>query len=53
VQSLLKKLQTKDSINLIKVKKMIDTHGWLGPDEVGKQGAQTIFLVIQHADSLT
>jgi len=53
VQSLLKNLQTKDSINLIKVKNIIDAYGWLGPDEVGKQGAQTIFLVIQHADSLT
>jgi len=53
VQSLVKTLIIQDSINLIKVKKIIDTYGWLGPDEVGKQGAQTIFLVIQHADSLT
>lgn len=53
VQSLLKEMGVQDSINLIKVKKIIDTYGWLGPDEVGKQGAQTIFLVIQHADSLT
>jgi hypothetical protein len=53
VQSLLRPMDIQDSINLIKVKNIIDTHGWLGPDEVGKQGAQTIFLVIQHADSLT
>ena len=53
VQSLLKPMMIQDSINLIKVKNIIDTYGWLGPDEVGKQGAQTIFLVIQHADSLT
>jgi hypothetical protein len=53
VQSLLPKMQFQDSINLIKVKKIIDTHGWQGPEEVGKQGSQTIFLVIQHADSLT
>jgi hypothetical protein len=53
VQSLVKTLQIQDSINLVKIKNIIDTHGWLGPDEVGKQGAQTIFLVIQHADSLT
>jgi len=53
VQSLLKTMGTQDSINLIKIKNIIDTHGWVGPEEVGKQGSQTIFLVIQHADSLT
>ncbi|HEX7845502.1 MAG TPA: DUF6624 domain-containing protein [Chitinophagaceae bacterium] len=53
VQSLLKPMMIQDSLNLIRIKKIIDKHGWLGPDEVGKQGAQTIFLVIQHADSLT
>ncbi len=53
VQSLLRPMEILDSINLIRVKKIIDTYGWLGPDEVGKKGAQTIFLVIQHADSLT
>ena len=53
VQSLLRPMEIQDSINLIKVKNIIDTHGWLGPDEFGKQGTQTIFLVIQHADLLT
>jgi len=53
MDSLFRKMGHQDSINLVKVKRIIDTHGWLGPDEVGKQGAQTIFLVIQHADSLT
>jgi hypothetical protein len=53
VQSLLKPMMIQDSINLARVRNIIDTYGWLGPDEVGKQGAQTIFLVIQHADSLT
>jgi hypothetical protein len=37
----------------VKVKNIIDTYGWLGPDEIGEQGALTIFLVIQHSDSLT
>ncbi|HEX6226954.1 MAG TPA: DUF6624 domain-containing protein [Chryseolinea sp.] len=53
VQSLLPTMMIQDSINLVKVKNIIDTYGWLGPNEVGKQGAKTIFLVIQHADSLT
>jgi hypothetical protein len=53
MQSLFQKMHIQDSINLTKVKKIIDTYGWLGADEVGRQGAKTIFLVIQHADSLT
>lgn len=53
VQSLLPSMMTQDSLNLIELKKIIDTYGWLGPDEVGTRGASTIFLVIQHADSLT
>lgn len=53
MDSLWRSINFQDSINLIKVKKIIDTYGWLGPDEVGQQGAATIFLVIQHADSLT
>ena len=53
VKELWEKILYKDSINLLKVKNIINTYGWLGPDVVGKRGAQTIFLVIQHGDSLT
>jgi len=53
MDSLWKKINYQDSVNLIRVKNIIETYGWLGPDEVGRQGATTIFLVIQHADSLT
>ncbi len=53
MKSLWKTITEKDSINLIKIKYIIDTHGWLGTREIGKKGARTIFLVIQHADSLT
>lgn len=42
-----------DSLNLIKVKRILDTRGWLGPGVVGDYGNNTLFLVIQHADSLT
>lgn len=42
-----------DSINLIKVKKIIDENGWLGSDIIGEQGNKTLFLVIQHADYKT
>jgi hypothetical protein len=53
MDSLWKKINYLDSVNLVKIKHIIDTYGWLGPDVVGEAGAQTIFLVIQHADSLT
>jgi hypothetical protein len=53
MDSLLTKMSRQDSMNLVKVKTIIDKYGWLGPDQIGEQGATTLFLVIQHADSLT
>jgi len=38
------------SINLIKIEKILNEHGWLGADIVGVQGNYTLFLVIQHSD---
>ncbi len=43
----------KDSINLIKVTEILDEHGWVGPDLVGGQANQTLFLVIQHSNLQT
>jgi hypothetical protein len=40
----------KDSINLIKIVEILDTYGWVGPEKVGGQANQTLFLVIQHSD---
>lgn len=51
--SLFKEMGRHDSINRRIVTKIIDSLGWPGPDVVGEQGASTIFLVIQHSDSLT
>ncbi|NOR88354.1 MAG: hypothetical protein GQ527_12165 [Bacteroidales bacterium] len=42
-----------DSMNLVKVKDIIDTRGWLGSEIIGKKGNKTLFLVIQHADIKT
>ncbi len=39
----------KDSINVLKVTKILDERGWLGPNVVGRDGNSTLFLVIQHA----
>ena len=40
----------KDSVNLRKIRDILDTYGWLGKDVAGSQGNATLFLVIQHAD---
>lgn len=46
-------IKEKDRINLIKVEKIISQYGWLGPQEVGINGSQALFLVIQHSDLAT
>ncbi len=45
-----KLIHEKDSINLNRVKNILDERGWLGPDIIGNRGNTTLFLVIQHAD---
>jgi hypothetical protein len=50
VDSLGRIMMHKDSVNLIKVTKILDKHGWVGADKVGGQANQTLFLVIQHSD---
>lgn len=49
-QDLLNAMREADSVNVIKITKLIDQHGWLGADVVGTRGNETLFLVIQHAD---
>lgn len=43
-------INEKDSINLLKVTKILDERGWLGSDIIGNNGNSTLFLVIQHSD---
>ena len=40
----------KDSINLIKVSKILDENGWPDKTLIGERGTSTLFLVIQHAN---
>lgn len=42
-----------DSLNLLKVKSILDREGWVGPERIGGQANLTLFLVIQHADLAT
>jgi len=53
IKALWQTINEKDSLNLIKIKAILDEYGWLGSDEVGSRGNQTLFLVIQHADLAT
>ena len=53
MKNLIAIMNEKDSINLIKVKSILDQYGWLGTDIIGEQGNTTLFLVIQHADLKT
>lgn len=48
-----KLIKEKDSINLVKVKAMLDQYGWLGNDIIGGPGSTTLFLVIQHSNQAT
>lgn len=43
--------QQQDSINLAETRAILDQHGWLGIDKIGKKANESLFLIIQHADS--
>lgn len=53
VQALWKSINEKDASNLTKIKLILDTRGWVGPDVVGSAANSALFLVIQHADIAT
>ncbi|SHN12612.1 DUF6624 domain-containing protein [Mucilaginibacter sp. OK098] len=53
VDSAIKAAHIADSLNIIKVTQIIDKYGWLGPQDVGMNGSQALFLVIQHANLAT
>ncbi len=42
-----------DSINQVKVSKILDTQGWPSKNKIGVKGTSTLFFVIQHADLQT
>jgi hypothetical protein len=46
---LVEKQMKADGINLRKVRAILDKYGWLGPDEIGREGNMTLFFVIQHS----
>lgn len=53
LDSLMEKMQETDRENLKMVNAIVRDNGWLGPQTVGIEGVQGLFLVIQHADLKT
>jgi outer membrane protein OmpA-like peptidoglycan-associated protein len=52
-EELIDKIKSIDSLNLIRLKQIIDQYGWPGPELVGDNGNAAVFLVVQHADIKT
>lgn len=50
VKEVWEEVEKLDAKNVVKVKRIIDEYGWLGPDKIGEKGNSTLFLVIQHSD---
>lgn len=48
-----KKQLKNDSINVIKARKILDNNGWPGPNIIGSQGNDILWMVIQHANIKT
>lgn len=46
-----KEIEKIDAINLKRVTEILDSKGWLGPDQVGETASATLWLVIQHANT--
>jgi len=53
MSSVWKKQLELDSINLIKVRRILDDHRWPEPRIIGSQGNATLWMVIQHSDIKT
>lgn len=50
VQDMWHAMAKADSTNTVRVKQILDTHGWLSKQAVGDAGNSALFLVIQHAE---
>ena len=50
VQALWEEQSRKDARNLARLREIISEHGWPGQSIVGRDGAATAFLILQHAD---
>jgi len=44
------KMREADSVNLGKVRTIVDKYSWLGADQIGEQCNTAMFMVIQHSE---
>jgi hypothetical protein len=44
------KIQKTDSINILKIRAILDKYGWLGEDVIGKDGNRTLAIIMIHTD---
>lgn len=47
--SVSKHMMLVDSVNTVRIMAIIDSAGWLGPEDIGIKASGTLWLVIQHA----
>jgi hypothetical protein len=52
-QALWQKINVLDSLNLLKLEKILDTHGYPGKSVVGERYGSTAWLIIQHSNIAT
>ena len=53
MSALWKTIEITDRVNLVRVKQILDSEGWVGEERVGPRANSALFLVIQHADLMT
>jgi tetratricopeptide (TPR) repeat protein len=53
MKHLQRKMKKADAKNLKYVSNLIDKFGWISYDSIGVEGSNVLFMVIQHADSIT
>jgi hypothetical protein len=51
IQKIIPVAAKQDSFNLSRVLSILDSCGWIGVKQIGAKANQTLFAVIQHADS--
>lgn len=51
--SLVDRMKVVDSVNVERLKEIVDEYGWPGRSLVGANGNHSAWLILQHADSLT
>lgn len=50
MRALWARIDKADEANLARVTTILDRHGWLGADLIGRRANDTLFLVIQHSE---